>query len=417
MKHITSGTEILFNKTAGRLLKYQEHIKKIYPPGSILLAEKLSNDLAIDALNSGANGIITRKTSFAAHGANILRGSDNKIAWITNVDVDLLTPFEDSYIYIDSQGNIFSSLESDSIVEESTIYPSESIHYNFSSPPLNDTSVIDYNLNTNETWICFWKYNYFSNYIFSSLSQGIQIEFEMLFHHVPKVKRDGEGKVWVETTITHNTMLKYCCNPQNLLNYMMKVKKNYTQILELMSQNILTTSFLEDWLIRYYSTFSLIHRSYDYVLYELYETISKAHSSTIAVNYMNYLMNSKIDRWLVEQHGTINNSKAFMVPEKILPIPYFTIDDDIQEAIEKTETFFENNGLTAWYNQNSAIILSGCYLFVIKEWKFVLYKLLTSRCYHFYSQCVNLATIDIAESSYSEMEELYGDQKVIIPHN
>lgn len=396
-------------------MKYGEHMNKKYPPGSILFAEKLSNDLAIDALNSGAIGIITRYTSFAAHGANILRGSKSNIAWITNVDIDLLVPFDGSYVCIDLQGNISSSLESDSKIEKPSKSSFESIQYNFLSPPLNDTSIIDYNLTSSETWICFWKYNYFSNYIFSSINQGIQNEFRILFHHIPKVKKTHDGKIWINTNVTHSQMLEYCCNPQNLLSYMREVKHNYSQILKSMSQNVLTMAFLEEWLIRYYSTFSLIHRSYEYVLFKEYEEISKAHTSAIAVNYMDCLMNSKIDRWLIEQHGIINNSKTFMVPEKLLPIPSFTIDDDIQEAIEKTDTFFKNNSLSDWHHQNRTLLLSGCYLFVIKEWKFVLYKLLTSRCYYFYSKCVNLEKINIADSLYSELEELYGTQKVIVP--
>ena len=415
MKQITTGTEILFKNTAGRLIKYSELAQEKFPSDCILFSERLSNDLAIDAVNSGIQGIITRKTSFAAHGANILRGSDIKITWITNVDIDLLIPFENTYIVLDTLGNIYSSSESDISSTYNLDKSDDTIKYRFSSPPLNDTSIIDYNLFTDEQWICYWKYNYFSKYIFSSLSRGIQNEFAKIYNYTPLVKRTDDGKIWVKTDITHSQMLEYCCHPNQLLRYMKLVKKNYTQILADMSLNILTKNNLQKWLIQYYSTFTLIHRSYEYVLYKMYEKIASDCSTEIAVKYMDYLMNSKIDRWLVINHNNINNSKEFMIQEKLVPIPSFTIEEDIQEALHKTEHFFKQMDLLDWYQCHKDLINSGVYLFVIKEWKFVLYKLLTSRCFYFYSNCENSNIDIIAESSCEDLEEKYGNQKVIIP--
>lgn len=413
MKRITNGTEILFNNIHGKLIKYNETEKKLCDSESILFAEKLTNDLAIYALNSGAQGIITRRTSFAAHGANILRGSNVKIAWVTNVDLDTLIPYINSYIYVDTAGNIYALSEINECTEMAKEPPKETMQYNFLSAPLNDTSVVDFNLSTGEQWICYWKYNYFSGYIYESLSVGIQCELMELFGSEVDVKRDENGRIWVRTDVSHSKMLNYCCDSQKLLAYLDKVKVNYNQLLESISNNKISMSILQQWFIKYFSTFTLFHRSYDYVLYKLYEMVLK-EKSTIAVDFMDFLMNSKIDNWLVEKQSIINHSKAFMVPEPVLPMPSFTIEEDIEAALYKTECFFANYNLFDWYKQNNEVIKSRVILFVIKEWKFVIYKLLTSRCYLFYSKCENLDLSTVAESSYSELEVLYGEREVIV---
>ena len=415
MKYITSGNEILFKNVVGKLVQYSEIKQEKNLSACILLSESLSNGLAIDAINSGVKGVITRKTSFAAHSANILRGSSEDIAWITNVDIELLTVFVNSYIFMDTFGNIYSASASDIANFYKREVLEESIKYSFLTPPHNDTSMVDYNLFSNEQWICYWKYNYFSKYIFSSLSKGIQNEFKEVFNCIPKVLRSNDGKIWIKTTITHSQMIEYCCQPDQLLRYVKLVKKNYNEILYGLSSNILTGDNLQKWLIQYYSSFTLIHRSYEFILYKLYEKIANDCSDKIAVKYMDCLMSSKIDRWLVTNRDNINDSKEFMIREKLVPIPCFTIKEDLQEAFYKTESFFKQINLYTWYQRNRDFINPTIYMFVVKEWKFVLYKLLTSRCYYFYSNCAKINIDIIAESFYEDLEEHYGKEKVIVP--
>lgn len=415
MKYITTGTEIIFNFSTGRLVKYCEELSSFIPSNSIVFSEKLTNNLAVNALKSNVNGIITRTTSFSAHGANILRGSNNGIVWVTNVDIDLLHQYEGAYVAIDMKGSIYLFSETDSINMNQLVKQDDDIRYNYISPPLNDTSIIEYNLTTGEFWICYWERNYFSNYIFSSLSKGIKNEFNRLFGFTPNVKRTTDGKVWVNTNITHSYLIEYCCNPKQLINYTKTALHIYNYILSLLRDNILTIGLLQDCLIHYYSTFTLIHRSYEYTLYKLYETMVSEQNGYLAVSYMNCLLNCKIDNWIVEQSNHINNSKVFMEPEGLVPIPSFTIEDDIQESIQNTERFVTKNDINEFYNRHYLRIHSAIQLFVIKEWKFVIYKLLTSRCFYFFSHCTNLDLSTVAESSYLELEGKFGNKKVIIP--
>ena len=164
-----------------------------------------------------------------------------------------------------------------------------------------------------------------------------------------------------------------------------------------------------------YSSFVLIHRSYEYTLYRLYETIVSEQNGYIAVSFMNCLLNCKIDNWIVEQSAHIRDSKVFMESEELVPIPSFTIENDFQESIKNTERFVKKHGIDDFYRRHYIRILSAIQLLVIKEWKFVIYKLLTSRCFYFFSQCISSDLSTVAESSYLELKEIYGNEKVIIP--
>ncbi len=415
MSLITSGIEIIFKRVSGKLIRYREGITQPYPKDSILYGEKLSNELAISAVQSCVRGVITKKSSFSTHGANILRGSLVKIAWITNVEIEVLCAYEGKNVYMDLEGRIFDSIPIEKGVQcNSDISLYNDIQYKFGEIPINDTSIIDWNLKDSSEWICYWKYNFFSKYIFSSLKIGIQKEFKNLFGYKPSVRQTEDGRIWIETDLLHSQILHYCNDSEWLISYLAMVHEKYDGILLQMNSNQLTMEMLQKWFVEYYSCFTMIHRSYENVLFNFYEKVHSQFGGAIAIDLMDCFMTSKIDKWIVENSDQINNSKKFLIEETIVPLPCFSIKDDIGEAKCKVKRYFEKLGMSEWYIQENNSIRSVIELFVLKEWKFIMYKLLTSRCYYYFSSRKNVDMKIIAERTYDEVLKLYGDEKISI---
>lgn len=406
MSVITKGNVILFKNVCGCLIKHEGAEICEYPSNSIIYCENLSNELAISAVRSKVQGIITRKSSFSTHGANILRSGDYAIAWVTNVNIDILDLYDNEMIYINIRGEI-----SDAYIETKDVQ----IQYSFEEIPRNDTSIIDLNLVNRDECICFWKYNYFTKFIFSSLGEGIKREFFYLYQYRPYVFRDVSGKIWIKTKLRHSSILEYCSDSYKLEQFLQRMQYMYNNILKKLNSKYISLELLQNCLIDYYSCFTMIHRSYENILYNFYSLLLKNFSGEKTIEIMNLLMTCKIDIWLEKEGENINYSKKFLIKEKVVSIPPFAIDEDIQLSISRIQRKFQEIEAIDWFDENEKSVLVAIKLFVLKEWKFVIYKLLTSRCYFWFLHRSEIPIDIVAEEyTYSEVINTYGDKKIYL---
>ena len=99
----------------------------------------------------------------------------------------------------------------------------------------------------------------------------------------------------------------------------------------------------------------------------------------------------------------------------MVSIPPFAIDEDIQLSISRIQRKFQEIEAIDWFDENEKSVLVAIKLFVLKEWKFVIYKLLTSRCYFWFLHRSEIPIDIVAEEyTYSEVINTYGDKKIYL---
>ena len=374
------GDVVFPGEVAGILLDYNNIKNEKCFSNVILYSDNLTPELAIFAITNNIKGIITFESSFATHGANIIRSYfysyDNRLVWVTGVNKNNLLDFFGKTIEISTDGVCLGN--HDHTTTNKQIYGLR---------PLKKRSIIEYNLSNDCFEICYWPHRRYDLLTFSLMRDGLKRNFNLLGDYNAKIRYRDDGSIWFCDVPTISTLSERARN----INYASNILRQQIRLYEELYNKVSSTLSVKeqcDAIIDFFSIFLLFHDTYEDVLCDALSFFSRNISRKKAMIVINYLMTCKLDEWMLNNKVPLVKKKSLLSNEDIVPLPEFNIIEDIRDSSQKVESFFQRIGAFQFYLNNTNEI--NFYkdiddpkkikdMFIAKEWKFVMVKILFSR--------------------------------------
>ena len=158
----------------------------------ILYSYSLTTELAFYVLNNPVAGILTEESSFATHGANILRchqnNNDRKLAWISGLSIKKLAELEGREITIHEDGGITTDDAGLRVfIRDTKVY-----HPN----PMKKRCIVEYDLSTNQYKLCYWPHRCYNLLTFSIWKNGLERNLRLFGENNPVIERENNGRIW-----------------------------------------------------------------------------------------------------------------------------------------------------------------------------------------------------------------------------
>lgn len=369
----------------------------------IIFVHALTTDVAFYILSNAVCGVISEESSFATHGANILRcyynKSRKKLAWVSGIKHSDIENLFGEKIFITSDGEIgvFSSAEY-------TYFNNKEIRINknVSYYPLNKRSILDYNISNDSYNICYWPHRKFDLLTFSIMQKGLEKNLSLFGIDTPFIFMDDYGNIWFRNAPLISRLSELAKDCDYALPMLLKQINLYTDIY-IRLQSKFCFSDLTKMLIDYFSIFILFHDTYEDVLVDADLFFKRNLNELVSYQLMNMLMSCKLDEWMLNNNILLEKRKSLLSTEKLAPLPGFSIIDDINYCIKHFSNTLINLGFEDFWINNKSRIEFYIKFFVAKEWKFVMNKLLFTRFSNYIQKTIpnvsfaELALKDIAE--------------------
>ncbi len=365
---------IVFNRNVENalLLEYDSTHEDLFHKGCLIYTEQLTNEVALLAIKIHAAGLLTCSSSFATHGANILRSYFNRyhcqLLWITNIERTELDG------YIGKRISIINGIVSFPLYEWQ-----DSFDQDITLKPIKNRTKIDYCVPKRKINVCYWPHRKYDIFTFSIMKKGLEKNCEWLFGKKNDVMLDREGCIWFSDGVPLRIIIDLARDYEASDLYLDRQVATYHKIVSNISSQVIFSRCVE-LLIEYFSVFILYHNTYEYVLLDIYQEVKSAYGTGFAIECMNEFLFCRIDEWMLMHSLALEKNKSLFACEPLTPIPDFSIYDDIKKKEEDIYLFFERSGELTFYKNNSKRIQYWVKVFVTKEWKFVINKILFTRC-------------------------------------
>lgn len=335
--------------------------------GGVVVASSLSNLLVVKSIKLGIRAIITRECNIASHAANILRAANSKgkvIDWFYGLDIGIIRNyigkkclFTDDKLYIEGETLSFQ-LKNDN--DKDLIFDIKSI--------------ATLNLTKNFVSYCFFPETRFSKFAFSLMKSSLEKEIKTWFLTEASVDL-VDGVIEFRRAPSLTDINRFACSIYASRNYYLSMFENYSHIVESLRKNPWNFLNLCVNAERYYSTFLVLHRSYN-ILFDNFKKRIEEEIGQNAKFVYRELMQSKIDVWLSDEDNVLINKKVFLQDEPVAKIPDFSVEDDVMDSFERVKSLLKKLNLEDYYNINRRWLEMHSVIFVLKEWKFVIYKII-----------------------------------------
>jgi len=367
----------------------------------ILFVHSLTTDVAFYVLNHPVCGIISEESSFATHGANILRcsflNSSPKIVWITGVPRSKIEYFLGKRISITPNGIIseFSKakLAYDTIISQHE-HEDKAIYV-----PLRKKSIVDYNINSGAFLVAYWPHRNFNFMTFSVMRDALCNNLRLLGANKPSASLDESGIIWFENSPLHSELSTMAKNIEFALPILLKQIGLYDYLHGKLQIGYSLTNLVE-MLKEYFSVFLLFHDTYEDVLVEIDALLKSELGNTGAYQAMNVLMCCKLNAWMLENDVILEKRKNLLSNEAIVILPQFTIKSDIEYCENRFRHYLIRQGFEHLWNSKKEVLKFYIAFFVAKEWKFVMNKILFTR----FSQCIQELFPDVPFSEFESKD-------------
>lgn len=335
--------------------------------GGVVVASSLSNLLVVKSLKHSVRAILTSECNIASHAANILRAANSNgkvIDWFYGLDISTIGKhigkkclIADDKLHIEGETLSFQ-LKND----------------NGKNLIFDNKSIATLNLTKNCVSYCFFPETRFSKFAFSLMQSSLEKELKTWFLIDASVDL-VDGVIEFRCAPSLTDINHFACNTQTSKNYYLSMFENYSLIVESLRNSSWDFLNLCVNAERYYSTFLVLHRSYNILFDNLRKRLEEEIGQNAKFVYRE-LMQSKIDIWLSDEKNMLINKKVFLQDEPVAKIPDFSVEDDVRDSFERVKSILKKLNLEEYYNINRRWLEMHSMIFVLKEWKFVIYKII-----------------------------------------
>jgi len=127
----------------------------------------------------------------------------------------------------------------------------------------------------------------------------------------------------------------------------------------------------------YFSVFLLLHNTYEGILHRAAVLLAREMSSNEVDYVMSRIMTCALTTWLADKRIALRNKKDLFEVTSIAPMPPFTLLEDLQKTAQQLRGLMED--MPAIGMGTRRFLEYAVDTFVVKEWKFVMNKLIFTR--------------------------------------
>jgi hypothetical protein len=378
------GSSVFPGEVSGQA--YMWEAEKAPPRGCVIIADFLSNEVALQAIEHQAVGIVTQRGSFATHGANLLRaasrGGKTRPIWITDASNITRVVENGETLNLFPDGSISNRL-SNSLSQNS-----RPLRYLTPSP---SRDIVQMFTRTFCLFRCYWPHRQYDIFTASIMMSGLSESVRDLCGHPCSLKLDDQGRIWFsDTAPSTDKIASLATDPCGAQSYFAKqvfVYKNILSSLRLLNINapdkVNLLRGVVDLLKQYFSVFLLYHATYESVFSRAFSRLLECGYSTDTIDFIaDSILCSRLNVWQVSQNLLLKNSKDLFSETRIVPLPEFSIDDDLESnkpVVAMLMNRLKTNSSGSLNYETRRYLQYAADVFVLKEWKFVVNKLLFTR--------------------------------------
>lgn len=366
----------------------------------VLYSETLTNEIAIKVINNGIRGLITHESSFATHGANIIRGYCHKtgecIAWISGVpksEIDLLANET-----VDICDGLITCSESVDNRRGMTRCSCSQTKY----VPQPSRCLVRHNITNSNHSICYWPHRSYDPFTFSIMATGLKKNYSLYFDKDIQITHDKMGHIWFEDGLYLRDLIEKANNTEIGNTFLEHQMACYDEICCALRGSKLDPAVIIRLLIKYFSVFLLFHNTYEYVFQKAYYDLEVALPEGVASEFLDFLMFCEIDEWMFKLGYPLEKNKDLFSAEPITPIPEFSVYFDVAHKQQAVKAWFAQHDLLEQYFEKKEEIEYWVRVFVVKEWKFLTNKLLFTRMSAIMRTIPQEVICEIKQQSYSQ---------------
>lgn len=343
----------------------------------VLYAETLTNEIAIKVIKNGICGLITHESSFATHGANIIRGYCHKtgtcITWVSGVRRSEIDRFKNETVDI-GNGLISSSIYTDYRANTPKNFYSQTKYV-----PQPSRCLVQYNTSTSDYRVCYWPHRSYDPFTFSIMETGLKLNYALCFNRDVQITLDKMGHIWFENGLLLRELIEKANNIEVGNAFLEQQMACYDEICCILRRREVSPEAIIQLLIKYFSVFLLFHNTYEHVFQKAYQDFSAVLPEEMVAEFLDFLMFCEIDEWMLNLGYPLEKNKDLFSAEPVTPIPELCIYADTAHKQQAVQEWFVQHDFSKQYFEKQKQIAYWVNVFVVKEWKFLVNKLLFTR--------------------------------------
>lgn len=386
MKQFLRGRKLFGGPVVGNLAAVHQP-----EAGSILVALKLTPSV-VRALTPDHTAVLTCRGGFACHGANVLRVARRDrvkdITWITDLPHRIMAISSGTHCEILCDGTVVIAWhdliamdESEPVSELVGLFPSGS------------------------RIRCYWPDRIHDKFTASIMVPGLTEDIRVLGFDAEALY-GPDRLIWFRgNTPTSGELLEYAQFTTELSKSTMDRQLNlYSTLVRRLEAYDRTDGDLIDLVEMarsYFSCFILHHRTYSHVL----STVIGIHlQGKLSVQpTIERLLCTELVRWYHSLPFPLSVYKDFVEEPRLIPLPPFSPEQEMKRTEDAVAADVDEMDLSL---RGREILSSVARLCVLKEWKFVLNKLIASRMSSklrrlpINAECVRIRTVEEVLEAY-----------------
>ena len=378
---ILSGEPIFQGDAVGYSSIYPK-VTRHHKGNHFIIARKMTPKVALSAINSNAKAVLTEEGSFATHGANLIRSANLHYGyspiWITGIGNLLHNVNASKHLRIYSSGKITTHHD---MLNQDT-----KPEINFKPSPSNEVYALFTNINVIKR--NYWSHRKYDILTASAMIPGLAICCNRLSYGDCTIERDPYGSIWFsQNSPSLSELINIAKRPHLCTEHYDYQIQVYNEILQWVNNLIetdfedLTLATIVHYINEYFSVFLLYHNTYEHIFNSLADRLSKYIDDPNLYATFNKLLRSQLTDWQVKNNIPYDKNKDLLKDIKIAPLPPMGIYDDIFNSVSYCYAVLNNiedRFFLKFSDNDMDYAVYAVKVFVLKEWKFVINKLLFS---------------------------------------
>lgn len=351
-------------------------------------SEFLTVELAVAAVSARVSAIVTASSSFATHGANVLRvansrGAESGTCWVAGVDTITaqrmfdnsveIRPHCESAVSAQGDSSSMGCNPSASVIEgpKTINIMIESEEFRKAVVPRPDRTLARFSCTTRTADRCYWPHRTYPMLTYSIMAPGLEVNCASLGHHDVQVLLNSDQRIWFRGGPAYSELVRSARDPSVGSEHLDEQLRLYQSLWKrLVVSEQLALSDLATLITQYFSKFLLFHDTYEHVIRDMLTTVC-------VDNCADELMWCEADAWMLENRLTPPKRKDLAARQPVFPVPPFGPFVDVGVTTLRVHKVLSRRASSRHLDREYTEYY--CKLFVAKEWKFIMNAMLFSR--------------------------------------
>lgn len=339
------------------------------PTRMVLVADAMTTELANFCIRVGVRAVVTSSGSFACHGANLLRAAARREGfelpiWVSGLACDAWE-LEGRQLHMDPHGGVDVRGPTPREWDHAKHEPVEHVVWR------QGDGVVARLL---------WPHRRYDVFTASLMLPGLTSDMSSLAGSAAVATRSAEGLIWFGgASLGIQEMGSIARSPRRSAAYLESQIRNHAQILRRvqlvdgLTDAVARIGDLLNLVESYFSTFLLFHNTYTELFAALPSHLGLVDTDPDVSRVLETVMRCELVDWLQAEAISLRNAKSLYEGHHRMLAPPISFEDDVSHSVARVR-----NDLEGLSPAEAALVIHAARVFVAKEWKFFVNKMLFS---------------------------------------